>query len=292
VVVEHEASAGTVSKILWHFTGGPMWSKTAGRQQLRPKPARAAYKNLKSILRTRRLRTGSYREVTRAMLPEWRTYHEETGAYGRRKYTPVTLESVPVCCLADIPAPHLRYHAYRYGRFAIGFHRDAAIRHGFNPVLYTLVDTPIIESIYRVFSGVQYGSPAIIEQTALDIRCAARNLESKYDGIGLDLSAVSEAAAAIEEEAIDLETSVEGGLRNLVAFVKTFKADEFATIYCEREWRSTESFHFNLDAIAMIVLPKRVGKVKYFKNFVERVVPRLGLPRRVPVVPWDDLVEH
>jgi hypothetical protein len=39
--------------------------------------------------------------------------------------------------LADIPVAHLSYHAHRYGKAAIGFHRDAAIREGFHPVFYT-----------------------------------------------------------------------------------------------------------------------------------------------------------
>ena len=33
---------------------------------------------------------------------------------------------------------HLGYHAERYGKIAIGFHRDAVIRHGFSPVFYQL----------------------------------------------------------------------------------------------------------------------------------------------------------
>jgi hypothetical protein len=76
-----------------------------------------------------------------------------------------------------------------------------------------------------------------------------------------------------------------------LAFVKTFALDEFSTIYCEREWRSTTAFRFQLEDVAMIVLP-RTGDTNLFGQFVQEVVPPLGLPRSVPIVPWEDLVEH
>ena len=43
---------------------------------------------------------------------------------------------------------HLGYHANRYGTIAIGFHRDRAIRHGFQPVFYQLENSPILREIY------------------------------------------------------------------------------------------------------------------------------------------------
>ncbi len=61
---------GRVSKILWHFTGGPTWSKRLKRQGSRPKRSSEAYANLVSILRSRELRLGEYREVVRVVLPE------------------------------------------------------------------------------------------------------------------------------------------------------------------------------------------------------------------------------
>jgi hypothetical protein len=32
------SSPGTVSKILWHFTGGPRWNEVEKRQEATPKP--------------------------------------------------------------------------------------------------------------------------------------------------------------------------------------------------------------------------------------------------------------
>ena len=67
-----------------------------------------------------------------------------------RRYTPtclgigpnrqVTFRNLPrpmlfakTCCLADIPIIHLGYHANRYGKIAIGYHRDAVLNVGFQP---------------------------------------------------------------------------------------------------------------------------------------------------------------
>jgi hypothetical protein len=91
-----------------------------------------------------------------------------------------------------------------------------------------------------------------------------------------------------------LSDSVESASKNFsdfLAFVKTFKADEFSTIYCEREWRSIRAFSFKPDDIAMIVLPQ-AGEESIFQRFIEVMVPALSLPRSLPIVPWEDLIEH
>src|SRR5438034_4943251 len=120
-----EVSPGTVSKILWHFTGGPTWNVKTKRQNASPKASADAYDSLRSILRSRVLRLGRYREIVRVVLPERRQIDTETRRVRVLRNVSIDIESSPICCLSDIPAPHLRYHAYRYGRFAIGFHRDA-----------------------------------------------------------------------------------------------------------------------------------------------------------------------
>lgn len=48
----------------------------------------------------------------------------------------VTLWGYPVSCLADIPLKDLHIHAERYGRYAIGFHKESVINNNFSPVLY------------------------------------------------------------------------------------------------------------------------------------------------------------
>src|SRR5207253_4023993 len=39
-------------------------------------------------------------------------------------------------CYCDIPFDDLWFHARKYGRFGLSFHRDFLIRHGARPVMY------------------------------------------------------------------------------------------------------------------------------------------------------------
>jgi len=292
MVAKQELSPGTVSRILWHFTGGPIWNSKSKKHRSTPKPASKAYENLKSILRSKEIHLGTYKEVVRAIIPKRRKFNPATKKIEVQKNVPVDIESSSICCLSDIPAPHLRYHAYRYGKFALGFHRDAVIRAGFNPVFYTLQDTPIVRSIYRGFSSLKSGDFETIYNAISTIEMEISDTEDIYDNLDIDkLGAISE----IEFEVDSVENAISNAsksLQNLVAFVKSFEQNEFSTVYCEREWRSTKQYNFEIDNLAMIVLPKAVGDTKYYKDFVEKVAPRLRLPRRIPIVPWDDLIEH
>ena len=110
----------------------------------------------------------------------------------------------------------------------------------------------------------------------------------------LDLD-VSNEVADIEGEASDVDNLVadaKQSIADFVAFVKTFDESEFSTVYCEREWRSTHVYHFDIDHVAMVVLPGSAAGRKYFRPFVERVAPQMKLPKRISVVAWEDLVEH
>ena len=66
------------------------------------KPAKEAYKNLQSILRSRTLRLGSYMESVRVEIPKRRRFNRETGKYEIRDKHSVAIDSAAVCCLADI----------------------------------------------------------------------------------------------------------------------------------------------------------------------------------------------
>ena len=292
MTVKYDFSPGTVSKILWHFTGGPTRNTKTKRHSNSPKPAAKAYKNLKSILRTKELRLGTYKEVVKLILRERKRFNPETKKVEVQKNVPVDIESSSICCLSDIPAAHLRYHAYRYGKFAIGFHRNAVIRAGFNPVFYTLQDTPIVRSIYEGFSSLKFVDTDAIRNAAYLIESDVGDLEFDYGdkgiGVSLGIEDIEREVDSIDDSISDAKHSLE----NFVAFVKTFDRSEFSTIYCEREWRSTRKYNFEINDVAMIILPKAVGGTKYFKNFVEKSAPKLKLPRRIPIVPWDDLVEH
>src|SRR5260370_3257530 len=119
-------SPGTVSKILWHFTGGPRWNQAAKRQNTTRKPPAEAYANLTSILRTKSLRLGGYKEVVNVVLPAYRKINPATRKVEVEKNVPITLESSPFCCGSHIPAPHLHYHPPKNGKFAVGFPRNTS----------------------------------------------------------------------------------------------------------------------------------------------------------------------
>ena len=256
---EPEFPPGTVSNILWHFTGGPKWDEAKECQGTEPKPDAEAYENLVSIIKSRTLNLGSYRERFHAAWAE----QLGPGMGG--------VESEPVCCLADIPAQHLGYHAYRYGKFAIGFHRESAVTHGFAPVLYSLSDAHAAALVWLALRTLD---------TLAESHAAEDLLARSPDWSELDVElAVKTAHSA---------------LKRLAPLVKTFDKHEFSTVYCEREWRSTKAFSFNWkNDVAMIVLPQRGADGKdYYAQFHRHVLPKL--PKRphprVPIVRWDLLV--
>jgi len=65
---------GTVSRILWHFTGGPRWDVVKNCQEPNPKPYDEAYKAFLSILRSKQLRVGQYHEVVKVVVPKLQEY--------------------------------------------------------------------------------------------------------------------------------------------------------------------------------------------------------------------------
>jgi len=284
-------SPGTVSRILWHFTGGPAWNEKEKKQNKEPKSAAQAYENLKGILESRELRVGNYKEIVRITIPERRTFNIKTRKVEIEKDARVELTSAPVCCLSDIPIAHLAYHAYRYGKFAIGYHRTAVLGRGFNPVFYTLQNKRIIRSIYEGYGQLESIDFGYINNAIQDIQSDVDEVQSEHD-IDVD---VSSAISDIEMNIDDVETYItdaKDSFKQFLAYIKTFEESEFGTIYCEREWRSTKTYSFEFDDVAMIVLPKKVGRNKYFDYFINRDMDRIGIPRTIPVVPWEDLVEH
>jgi hypothetical protein len=267
-----------VSKILWHFTGGPTWNRRTGKQNKKPKPAKDAYKSLKAILRQRKLRVGRYRESVTGIADSHSTYRmdpetEELVETHRQENVPVKVESSSVCCLADIPIAHLSYHSKRYGKFAIGFHRSSAVRERFNPVLYTLENSGIPVSFAVKRSG--------LDDQIESLREIHRALKYKNPFV---------------KQALDLASEFREEIDKFLTLIKSFKPDEFTSVYCEREWRSVQPFRFSFYRdVAMIVLPKegdREDDRDYFRLFVEYDARKLDLPRSVPIVPWEDLLEN
>jgi hypothetical protein len=260
VGLEMSKSPGTVSKILWHFTGGPEWDPELHRQKTVPKKSAVAYDILNKIIEECVLKTSSFSEVAQTLMIN--SDDDELK----------TIKTRPVCCLADIPIQHLGYHSRRYGKIAIGFHRHA-VGPKFNPVLYNAI-----------------GSNLNIETGLLDdwIKSdAAFKLERLLHDKGFSAdSDYAEIFSLIEDIQMSI-TASSSLLVDVLTYSKTFKpASEFDTIYCEREWRATDDYNFMYPDIAMIVLPRRGG---YYKKFVEK---HTELLQYFSVVAWEDLIEH
>ena len=56
----------------------------------------------------------------------------------------------------------------------------------------------------------------------------------------------------------------------------------------EREWRSTNLYKLNYDDVSMVVVP---NNGEYFERLCEDAAG-LSIPRSIPIVAWEDLVEH
>lgn len=283
---------GTISKILWHFTGGPRWNDADKRQERCPKPIEDAYAALVGILKSRELKIGGYKEVVNVTAPWIRTYDPVSNKWEKSYNVPKILMSAPVCCLADIPIMHLSYHAKRYGKIAIGFHREVVIRHGFGPVFYQLHNSAILQAIYAGFAGLQETDALDLEQSISDLGDGIESLECEH-GHAVDVDRIS-LLYDVEGEANVVTNAINGAigsLKNLLAFVKTFEAVDFDIIYAEREWRSVQPFRFEYEDISMIVLPRNVDNGDHYEQFVDeaRSIP---IPLTVSIVAWDDLVEH
>jgi hypothetical protein len=279
---------GTVSQILWHFTGGPRWNSAKKCQESRRKPADEAYEAFLAIFRSKELHLGQYREVVKVRFPRPKAMRKA----GVPTTSTVQMESSRVCCLSDIPIAHLAYHAGRYGKLALGFHRRAALRHGFNPVFYSPHDASVLRSLRRVFTRLNKVDLKLFKKAIENLERETEDLEcDQGHAVEVDLAweiADIETAAGAVGQAV---SSARESLEEFLAFVKTFDKREFSTIYCEREWRSTKAFPFTFQDLAMIVLPDRPKGNSYFSKFL-REARALKLPRSIPVVPWEDLVEH
>lgn len=133
-----QRGSGTTSKILWHFTGGPRWNSSTGKQEKKPRPNKEALSSLNGILSSNIIRSSSHQEYIRYKLA-----HDAH----------IGLPIQPFCCVAEIPIQHLSFHSNRYGKFAIGFEREYLLGKRFRPVEYFLDDqdfmTPAFLEVYK-----------------------------------------------------------------------------------------------------------------------------------------------
>lgn len=264
---------GTVSKILWHFTGGPRWDKSTNSQSEKAKSPASAYRALLGILNDERINLSGYGEV----LP-YRPFLEED----RQVVYPLDR----VCCLADIPIQHLSYHQQRYGKYAIGFHRNSVLNAGFNPVSYIWHDAKIGQSLNDI---VEYSDPQYIQESIQFLTEVMAHLsEEEKTRVSKKFDWDPDSVLLNLEMTLNLLLPAIPEFLNNIKMLNNVK--QLSDFYCEREWRlSGEPFDFDLrDDVAMVVLPKNGSKCNYdrfFKDFP-------SFPQSIPVVPWEDLIEH
>lgn len=260
---------GTVSKILWHFTGGGKQIGDDPSERSELKPVNEAVDILYKIMQGTVLKASSQPDMFKVTNLRFKTQVRDGRKGLLSYYEQSKKETSRVVCLAEIPIQHLHFHASRYGKVAIGFHRQAVFDSGFNPVAYISDHSEVAKSISNIHS--------VIGQLAEDPLVA----------LGLEQSFGShEQRAKIKFGAANCAEFLLDQLVKVMANVKSFSEIEFDTVYCEREWRATHDFHFYTDAVAMIVLPKVGG---YLDQFIK---DHPQIPRHIPIVSWEDLIEH
>lgn len=256
---------GTISKILWHFTGGPTWDSSKEQYSSERKSERNAFECLTNILKSRELKVGNFREVI--------------SVNGK------SLATRRVCCVADIPIAHLGFHGDKYGKIAIGFNRSALINARFNPVFYIKEDKPALLRFHEALTSLQsldIGAEQFMALATGDLRN-----ENEVDQKTRD---------ALVNSLARIKTRVENASKQLtllLSFFKTLKENDFDSIFCEREWRNDISLKFGYQDVAMIILPKIADDGEnYHSNFIKNHAENLVIPREIPIVSWEDLIEH
>jgi hypothetical protein len=273
---------GTVSTILWHFTGGPIWDKEFQKQSNECKSNRVALKNLTNILRTKELRLGSYREIAKHIIKEQKIYDFDIMQKVIQENIPITFESYPICCVAEIPIQHLSYHSKRYGKFAIGFYRDSLLQK-FRPVTYILENDKVLFHLMNAYKESIFMKDDFNEMPNqimgnIDFDKSEENVRKVKLLCGLLFD---------RKKRIDYIGEV---VKRYISYIKTISYEEFATIYCEREWRSIETFRFNYSDIAFIVLPKSYF-LKCKNEYINYFAKILHIPRSIPIIQWENIVE-
>lgn len=265
----------THSDILWHFTGGSKWNSTKQNYYLKLKTQKESYDIAIKILSSKVLKLGNYHEKFIVSLPNYEKIDKKSKEKVKIKNKITSLDTSKVCCLADIPRTELFHHAKRYGNMAIGFKRESVIKNSFNPVFYTLNHKEIANKFFA--------AQGLLKETSLDL------IQAEVDDLSADISnqlcSRCESEVSIDDSNIISQTETDNeliesslqSLQYLLSYVKTFKENEFETIYAEREWRSLQNFNFNLKDIHSILFPNK----NLLNNFILNYKSVLKIPSSV-----------
>jgi len=229
--IRNYVSLGTVSNVLWHFTGGPKWNENTKKQSSNNKSDEEAYNNLKNILRTRELRLGFYKEIVKYVIPKQKIYDIDTMKERVERNVSKTYESRPVCCVAEIPIQYLSYHSKRYGKFAIGFFRESLIRSNFRPVTYSISGNNLIDNLITAYEGMVFTRKDIQSMPGI----IGKHFDSSSDKEDAGKMRLLKYLLTQHGRRIEYMEKV---TEIYLAFIKTITKSELYTTYCEREWRS------------------------------------------------------
>jgi len=211
------------SNIYWHFTGSPQgidWSiASCPKDILEQSPVldndKAAETVLK-ILESKQLRATCTEKLTEG------------------------IETLPFCCVTDIPFKDLPSHSPYYGQVAIGF-KPKPVQKQFVPVLY------------------------LPKQALPTIRDSIPNRH--LEGMGREMltgtGGWSEAQgmrllaqAALNPEDVEVADKQKiGGFYSSFVKITDFDPEPENTYYREREWRSIGEFNFEYEDVEAVVAP-------------------------------------
>lgn len=133
-----------------------------------------------------------------------------------------------VVCLADIPFKDLHIHTERYGRFAIGFHKESVINNHFFPILYV-----------NQYSNIFHRFIQLRDEIGIYLENNNKEIAGKFHELLLYLGSMVKSG--------DLKANSE----------KRIDWDELQinNFYYEREWRSIYDWNFTNNDIAAIIIP-------------------------------------
>lgn len=282
---------GTVSKIHWHFTGGPVWDENNNKQSSTIKTNKEAYNILKQILESKKIKKSKFNEIFNTIVPIDITIDKvakldeirQSGIKIKENvHKSITTEQV--CCVADIPIQHLHYHANRYGKCAIGFYREKTIEQGFQPVIYSLIGNKLNTTLYSIYDQINYLNQYF--EIITELSSYLQELENKAsDNRSKRNKEIASSIKYYNDLLIRNQQDILAQQVKVLSSVKTFTSSEFDSIYTEREWRLMSDYNFSFEDVSMIILPKEDGI--YTKGIEE-----LKLPRTIPIIPWEEVIEN
>lgn len=167
----------------------------------------------------------------------------------------VTLWGYPVSCLADIPLKDLHIHAERYGRHAIGFHKESAINNNFHPVLYV-----------NQYSSVFHRFIELRNQIEDFLNTTNKEFAGKLQEFLLLLGSIAKSG--------DLKANPVNDIN--------WDQLQLNNFYYEREWRSVYDWNFNKKDVAIIIIPDE--KISEFAR--DRKSNESKVDDTIPILPF------